>query len=196
MLRLLQVPLTLFAGLICCGAGLVAVSSGLDKVNCRFKHVVAACSDPLNRGSHGHVGNDARTLGRPVVGIEDSETADHRAQATGKWNERNVTIRTCCRASHDERIRHGTEGHRRVLSLTLGSFINENDDSSFIVNGTWLNQRARYEVECSRVGKITCSENNKRGWSYGEIGTEREGHEFRWIIANIDNEALCSLGLL
>src|SRR5580692_3139940 len=97
-----------------------------------FQQFVSAIADAGDSGFHFDVGNDANPLGGLLIGIEDADTADHGAQASGQGKFRNVAIGAGSGAAYDGRMRR-SKGHAGVLGAALRDFVDQDHNLAGVV---------------------------------------------------------------
>jgi hypothetical protein len=64
----------------------------IDEMDGSLKHLVAPCCDTLNGWLREDVGDNADALGGSVIGIEDSEAADHGGEPAWQREGRNMVV--------------------------------------------------------------------------------------------------------
>ncbi len=117
-----------------------------DELYRRFQYLVSPGFDASNGGLGDDVGDNADALRWAVIGIKDSDAADHGAELAGKRDGGNVAVRAGRGTTDYNGIRHRPQGHGRVFSLALRCFVDQDDESAAVMNGAGLDQRAVAEA--------------------------------------------------
>jgi len=88
-------------------------------------YFVAARTDAADGRLHFAVRNYSDALSWFLVGIENANAANHRAESAGQRNRRDVAIGAGGRAADNRGSWRGTKRHRGVLSLTLRNLVHQ-----------------------------------------------------------------------